>query len=325
MSDIDNLKYQTAVEPISDNYGLLISKDYGYRLLPSKVEISWACGVYNSGNYDKAYQIALQGMSSVRLNLKLSFNLDYQEYIKASREIVNNVTEQSVLAPMSYIDPSGVLKEILLYHDSIATGKQNGSRFEWQISAVTDTASAINYWRNSFFVNAVTLEDGDQDYLERWDIVYNDKKFYYMNQDVSSEEVNSSFGGSIVDAAMQYGEINRFFFNPDLPLTFSTQPDFANNDFPGSYPIRMKKGDFSYDYQGLAFEYASIPKKQLICMLHFLEHQYGYRNFKLTEIGIQQDLIDSKWNTQEWSHSHVAGDYHTASVALNQNHLPNTF
>lgn len=307
---------------VSESLGLLVSDSYGYRLLPSEVEINWVCGVSSSGNYDKAFSISPQGLNSVRLNINIGFNLNKEEYLKFIYSLMNN-TKQKVLMPMSYIDPSGVLKECVLYPDSVGQTLKSDGRYDVSISTVTDTASAIIDWRNSCFVNVEILEGTPmKGYFEEFDIYYQDKKFYYLKNYVSPADIANKYSGDFLLAAQSNASTNEWFFGTDIPFEFSTKPDFFVNEFRGSYPIRAKKGEFSYDYQDMQFTLSSLKKKKLCCILHFLEHHYGNRNFKVDIEGITDVISDTWWNSQTWNHSWVAGDYHSFSAKLNQNHLP---
>lgn len=304
-----------------DLLGLLISKDYGYRLLPSKAEVNWICGVSSSSNYDKAFTLSPQGLNSVRLNINLSFNLNKKEYIKFISALMNNV-KQKVLMPMSYIDPSSVLKECILYPDSIEQTLKSDGRYDISMSTVTDTASAFTDWRDSCFANVEVLDSDSPLELKEFDVFYFEKKFYYLKRDVSRQEIIDKYYGDIVEAAINNSSTKEWFFGTDIPFEFSTKPDFFVNEFKGSYPIRAKKGNFSYDYQDMQFTLSSLRKKKLCCILHFLEHRYGYKNFKVDIEGITDVITDTWWNSQTWEHSWITGDYHSFSAKLNQNHLP---
>lgn len=316
----------TPLNPVdnkSQDYGLLISKDYSYRLVPVEAEFNWFCGVFSSNIFDKSYQISSQGINAVRLNVNLGFDLSEAE----AENLIYNLQQNqvnTVMTPSSYIDPSGILKEILLYVDNLTIRKKENGRNLLSLALVTDTASAITKWRESFFVNTRVFDENDngkKSSLEKWDIVYSDKVFYYMLHEITSTDLTSKYNKDIIQAAKAEGEKYVLPLELTAPLEEAVTPDYYINDFQESYPIRAWKGEQTYDYQDVSLDKESLKKEELICLLHFLEHQYGYKNFKVPQIQNNKYW----WNTQQWKHAWIAGDYHSVSVSVNQNHAPSNY
>lgn len=305
------------------NTGFLISKDYSYRLIPVEAEINWYCGVFSSNIFDKSYQISAQGINSTRINANLSFDLSLEE---ADNFIYNLKQNQvnTVMTPSSYIDPSGVLKEMLLYIDNLNIISTENRRILLTLALVTDTASTIAKWRDSFFVNAKVLTQDDfltHSYLEKYDIVYDDKKFYYMFEDVKDVDLLGKYDGSLVTAAKALGKEYVLPLEITTPFERQISPDYYINDFKESYPVRAWKGEQTYNFQDVSIENLSIKQKELITCLHFLEHQYGYKNFRIPQV--ENDAY--WWNTQKWSHVWNVGGYHSINISINQNHAPRNY
>lgn len=302
-------------ENISTSHGLLLQKDQTYRLVPFDCSFEWQCGVFSSSIFDKAYQISMQGFNSMRIAVSLNFDLSEEEAEKTIRALKNNQVN-TVMTPCSYIDPSGILKEMMVYPDNISITNAENGRIKLQLNMVTDTASPIVKWKTSFFANAVVYDNATTGVtkLDRFDIVRNDKIFYYILEDVSASTLQSQYGGDIIVAAKAVGKKHEFPMLLSSPFNKDISPDYFLNDFSESYPVRAWKGEQTYDYTGVTVSRESVQKKELLCTLHFLEHQYGYKNFHIPQ-------IDDKWyNTQQWSHSWLTGDYHSFSMSINQSH-----
>jgi hypothetical protein len=307
--------------PISEDVGLLPSMDYGYRLVPSKVEIQWVNGVITIGIFDKHYALTPQGINSQRLVINLEFDLTLAECEKLVQALKDNKVN-TVMTPSSFIDPSGVLKEVVIYADSLEITDSVTGRQTISVSFVTDTASSVIHWRTSNFVD-VDIIDADSEVAELsiFDIVYSDKAFYYIPRDVSAEEIEEDYDSDFIAAAKDIGKKWYLPLEVRMPIQNSIQPDYFVNDFQNSYPIRSWKGESTYDYQNIQISCESIHKRQLKCVLHFLEHMYGCRNFRIEEM-----MNDEYWWTcQQWQHSWVAGDYHSFAMIVGQNHLPKNF
>lgn len=312
---------QNPDNPISEDVGLLPSVDYGYRLLPSNLDVQWANGVLTCAVFDKAFSISPQGLNSQRLVINLEFDLQTEECEKLILALKNNRVN-SVMTPSSFIDPSGVLKEVVVYADSFELGRSVYGRQTITITFVTDTASSILNWKTSNFVDVdIISSSSSAESLETFDIVYADKTFYYIPEDVSKETVEEKYESDIIKAAKDVGLVYYLPMELRTPVNLSLQPDYFMNDYQNSYPIRAWKGDWTYDYQSLQISCESVHTKQLKCILHFLEHLYGYKNFRIS------DFMDDEhwWNCQQWQHSWTVGDYHNLQLVINQNHLPKNF
>lgn len=305
------------------NLGFLVSKDYNYRLIPIEADFNWYCGVFSSNIFDKSYQISSQGINAVRINVNLGFNLSSAE---AENMIYNLKKNQvnTVMTPSSYIDPSGILKEILLYVDNLTIQNAENGRVNLSLALVTDTASSIMDWRQSFFTNVRIFDENDngtKNNLEKYDIVYSDKAFYYMLNEVIDADLLGKYNGDIIQAAKAEGKKYTLPLEISAPFERQLSPDYYINDFKESYPIRAWKGEQTYDFQDVSIEKPSLEKKELLCCLHFLEHQYGYKNFRIPQI--ENDTY--WWNTQKWSHTWNVGDYHSINISVNQNHAPRNY
>jgi hypothetical protein len=306
---------QNPDNPISEEFGLLPSIDYEYRLLPSELEVQWANGIITSAVFDKYFAIAPQGLNSQRLVIGLEFDLTLAECEKLLSALKNNKVN-NVMTPSSFIDPSGLLKETILYVDSIDLGRSVYGRQTVKVNFVTDTTSSILNWRTSNFVNVDIIdEDSEVKSLKAYDIVYSDKEFFYLPRDVSEEEIEENYESDVIAAAK---DICKKYY---LPVDLSFQPDYFMNDYQNSYPIRAWKGESTYDYKEISVTCASMHIKQLKCALHFLEHTYGHKNFRIKE------FMDDEywWTCQQWQHSWIAGDYHSLQIVISQNHLPKNF
>lgn len=316
----------TPLNPIDnkDNkVGFLVSKDYNYRLVPVQAEFNWFCGVFSSNIFDKSYQISAQGVNSTRINANLTFDLSEDE---ADNMIHNFKMNQvnTVMTPSSYIDPSGILKEMLLYIDNLTITNAENGRINLSLALVTDTASTITKWRDSFFINVRTFDENDngtKNNLEKYDIVYSDKVFYYMLDEVIDTDLIEKYNGDIVDAAKAEGKKYVLPLEVITPFERQLSPDYYINDFKESYPVRAWKGEQTYNFQDVSVNIPSLEKKQLLCCLHFLEHQYGYKNFRIPQI--ENDSY--WWNTQKWTHVWNVGDYHSLNISINQNHAPRNY